>query len=198
MTKPLNEWLGNEAATELVVAKAEQSLADPEPSLYTGIVPRDVIMQNPEKAIKEFGEGDPDLEELLRKCIGNKIETTGCCAGHPEKGDIYTPYIALSDEATEPSDQHTDFCTFVRLYAENCQGTGALNVTLFESEVGPVLHINNPEQKAEVFQDLASYLPEPELHMEQNTPELAAETNLAGREGAGKSKATRNTDEISR
>lgn len=51
-----------------------------------------------EKAIKEWAEGNPDLEDAIRSCLDNGIRTEASCGGHGKIGD--DPYLAIeiSDE----------------------------------------------------------------------------------------------------
>ena len=59
-------------------------------------IPQDKVEQ--EKAIKEWAEGNPSLEEAIRQCIEHGIKTEASCAGHGRNDD--DPYLAMeiSDE----------------------------------------------------------------------------------------------------
>ncbi len=50
--------------------------------------------------LKQFSEGNKTLENLLRFCYQNKVETRACCIGHEKEESLKTPYIAFvnSDE----------------------------------------------------------------------------------------------------
>lgn len=47
-----------------------------------------------EKAIEDFSEGNIYLQRLLLECYDNNIKTIACCAGHKEEESF--PYIAFS------------------------------------------------------------------------------------------------------
>ncbi len=47
-----------------------------------------------EELLIKFSEGSKSLEELLKKCYQNGIETRACCIGHKENGNPF-PYISI-------------------------------------------------------------------------------------------------------
>ena len=53
----------------------------------------DEILKNKEQYAKEFSEGDPSLEKVLKLLWNEGFETIGCCAGHPDKK--IKPYVGI-------------------------------------------------------------------------------------------------------
>lgn len=103
-----------------------------------------------EIAIKEWAEGNINLEKAIRQCIENNIITIASCAGHPELGLDDDPYLCI--QITNDTKNYVN--NIMNNLLDNKKMISACNISKYSDVQGGVpcitLHAN-PKYKNEMF-----------------------------------------------
>lgn len=128
-------------------------------------------IKNPEQAMHDFAEGSEALEDLLKFCYENGIQTKACCRGHEK--DFSYPYILFADTALDYLSNLEEVVAVI-----DAELTYIPKTSSSPARCGVYCKKNNPESSELFFKNIKGIL---EYTIEQNEIHLPKSFELIDR-----------------